>query len=110
MTNRASSPDSESDYEVVGVGRGHSAGGIVSVRLKPDEMELLTALSEVTGRSLSETLRAGLRCLGRQPSPAVGSGGSALRLETRGTPAVTEFSSGRSDWSQPGAAATIWAT
>ena len=55
----------EEDYGVVQVNRGRRPGGVVSVRLKPDELDLLTALSETHGRTLSETLRVGLHCLAR---------------------------------------------
>ena len=55
----------EEDYQVVQVNRGRRPGGVVSVRLKPDELDLLTALSETHGRTLSETLRVGLHCLAR---------------------------------------------
>jgi hypothetical protein len=81
--------DSENDYEVVGTSGGAAPGGIVSVRLKPDEMALLVALSEVSGRSLSETLRLGLRCLADQPSRATGSAMLNLRLDTRASEAVS---------------------
>ena len=44
MTKKSNAVDNERDYEVVGVSQGNKPGGIVSVRLKPDEMELLVAL------------------------------------------------------------------
>jgi hypothetical protein len=100
--------DSESDYEIVGAGGGAKPGGIVSVRLKSDEMELLVALSEVSGRTLSETMRLGLRCLGDKPAQATNPRPSSLRLETRGTQAVTEFSTEHEQWSQPGATSLVW--
>ena len=81
--------DSESDYEVVGTGGGATPGGVVSVRLKPDEMALLVALSEASGRSLSETLRLGLRCLADQPTQATGPAVLNLRLDTRASEAVS---------------------
>ena len=83
--------DSESDYEVVGTGGGSAPGGIVSVRLKPDEMALLAALSEVSGCSLSETLRLGLRCLADRPTQATGSAMLNLRLDTRASEAVSSL-------------------
>jgi len=101
MTKKSNAVDNESDYEVVGVSQGNKPGGIVSVRLKPDEMELLVALSEVSGRTLSETMRLGLRCLGEKPALATGSNVSRLRLDTRGTEAVTELSTRHEEWSQP---------
>ena len=81
--------DNESDYEIAGADKGAKPGGIVSVRLKPDEMDLLMALSEAGGRSLSETLRLGLRCLGQQPARATGSGVLRLRLDTHASEAVS---------------------
>lgn len=107
MANKRTSTDNESDYEVVGVSRGAKAGGVVSVRLKPDEMELLVALSEVSGRTLSETMRLGLRCLGEKPALATGSR-PALRLETRGAPAIAECSTQHVEWSQPSASTSVW--
>ncbi len=65
MAEQRPQADEESDYTVVGADPGHRPGGVVSVRLTPDEMELLTALSENSGGSLSETLRLGLHCLDR---------------------------------------------
>lgn len=99
--------DSPDDYEVVGVSRGRTpggAGGVVSVRLKPGEMELLTALSEVGGRTLSETLRLGLRCLGQQPALASGGRSQPPRLDTRATALVVENTAQPPEWSQPNAA------
>lgn len=46
---------------------GARAGIVVSVRLKPDEAELLRALSERDGRTLSETLRVALHTFAQQP-------------------------------------------
>ena len=96
--------DSPDDYEVVGVSRGHTPGSVVSVRLKPDEMELLTALSEVADRTLSETLRLGLRCLGQQPALAGGGRSQPPRLDTRATALVVENTAQPLEWSQPNAA------
>lgn len=81
--------DNESDYEVVGTGGGTPPGGVVSVRLKPDEMALLAALAAASGRSLSETLRLGLRCLADQPTQAAGPAVLNLRLDTRASEAVS---------------------
>jgi hypothetical protein len=83
--------EDRTDYEVVSVSKGNKPGGIVSVRLKPEEMELLVALSEVTGRTLSDTLRLGLRCLGEKPAQATGSSVLRLRLDTHASEAVTEL-------------------
>jgi Ribbon-helix-helix protein, copG family len=47
---------------------GRRTGAVVSVRLKPAEAELLEALAERDGRSLSETLRLGLHCLASKAS------------------------------------------
>ena len=96
--------DSPDDYEVVGVSRGRTPGAVVSVRLKPEEIELLTALSEVGGRTLSETLRLGLRCLGQQPALASGGRSQPPRLDTRATTLVIENTAQPLEWSQPNAA------
>jgi hypothetical protein len=101
MAKKSTAHDNENDYEVVEVSQGNKPGGIVSVRLKPDEMELLMALSEASGRTLSETMRLGLRCLGEKPSQATGSRMADLRLDTRGTQAVTDYSPQHVEWSRP---------
>ncbi|MGZ6692924.1 MAG: ribbon-helix-helix protein, CopG family [Solirubrobacteraceae bacterium] len=52
---------------------GSRAGIVISVRLKPDEAELLRALSERNGRTLSETLRVALHMFAQQsPRELVG--------------------------------------
>jgi len=51
------------DLEVVSSSKGRKPGGIVSVRLSPEDYELLVRAAEADNKSLSETLRAGLRCL-----------------------------------------------
>lgn len=60
---RGKSGDRPDDYVVVGVGDGRRPGGIVSVKLDADEMELLVGLAQARGESLPETFRAGLRSL-----------------------------------------------
>ena len=52
-----------SDDTEITVHEGRKAGVVVSVRLKPAEADLLEALAERDGRTLSETLRIGLHCL-----------------------------------------------
>ncbi len=104
MAKKSAESDSESDYEVVGVSQGQKPGGIVSVRLKPDEMELLVALSDVGARTLSETLRLGLRCLGQQPALAAGVRAPAPRLDTRVTTVVLGNTAEPHEWSQPNTA------
>jgi len=56
--------DSPDDYEVVEVNQGDPADAVISVRLTPDEMDLLTSLAEASGQTLTGTLRRGLHCLG----------------------------------------------
>lgn len=46
---------------------GDRAGIVVSVRLKPDEAQLLRALSEREHRTLSDTLRVALHQLAQLP-------------------------------------------
>jgi Ribbon-helix-helix protein, copG family len=58
-----------SDYTDIQRHAGNRAGLAVSVRLKPDEAELLRALSERDGRTLSETLRVALNMYAHQPPP-----------------------------------------
>jgi hypothetical protein len=55
------------DYTDIQRHEGNRAGIVVSVRLKPDEAELLRALSERDNRTLSETLRVALHSLAQQP-------------------------------------------
>lgn len=97
MTPKKERRDSVDDYELVGVSSGVRAGGIVSVRLKPEEMELLTALSETRRLTLSETLRLGLRCLSDQPETALGAVGDSAG-STSGAVADTVFSAKRDAW------------
>jgi Ribbon-helix-helix protein, copG family len=56
----------EDQYTDIERHAGQRAGIVVSVRLKPDEAELLRALSERDGRSLSETLRVALHAFSQQ--------------------------------------------
>ena len=63
MATRNQRDDSPDDYEGVEVNHGNPAGAVVSVRLTPDEMDLLTSLAEASGQTLSKTLRRGLHCL-----------------------------------------------
>ena len=92
--------DSPSDYEVVGVSRGKPAGGIVSVRLKPEEMDLLSALSEVGGRTLSDTLRLGLRCLGDRPTLATGTSATEPAVRTSGSVSAIVFTANGDTWAR----------
>jgi hypothetical protein len=55
--------ESADDYEIVEVNTGVRVVDIVSVRLKPEEMDMLTALAEACRLTLSEKLRLDLRCL-----------------------------------------------
>ncbi len=101
MNQRKPRKDSPEDYEVVSVNRGRLPGGVVSVRLKPDEMELLAALSETSGRTLSETLRLGLRCLGQRPGLAGTGKAPSLRADTRASALIIENTAQPQGWSQP---------
>jgi len=105
MSPRKKGPagDRPDDYEVIGSGSGRKPGGVVSVRLGADEMDMLTALAEVGGRTLSETLRLGLRCLSQQPSFATGGRVRAPRLDTSVTTLVIEDTAEPREWSQPNA-------
>jgi hypothetical protein len=59
----------EPEYTDIERHAGDRAGIVISVRLKPDEAELLRGLSERDGRTLSETLRVALHSFAHQPSP-----------------------------------------
>ena len=100
MARRTQTNDSPDDYEVVGMSRGKRAGGIVSVRLKPEEMELLSALSEVGGRTLSDTLRLGLRCLGDQPTLATGGSAAEPLVRTSGSVSDIVFTANGDTWAR----------
>ena len=81
MTAKKQTKDAIDDYEVVEVNAGVRVGGLASVRLKPEEMDLLTALSEARRLTLSETLRLGLRCLSDQPETgAIAAGETGPRV------------------------------
>jgi hypothetical protein len=100
MARTKQKSDSSSDYEVVGVSQGKRAGGIVSVRLKPEEMDLLSALSEVGGRTLSDTLRLGLRCLGDRPTLATGSSAAEPVVRTSGSVSAIVFTANGDTWAR----------
>ena len=87
-------------YEVVDVSKGHPVGGIVSVRLKPQEFHLLASTAEARGLTLSDTLRLGLRCLAAQPSDEATPPASGAQVESRGSSAVVEFPAQHEDWSR----------
>jgi hypothetical protein len=57
----------DSAYTDIQHHEGNRAGIVVSVRLKPDEAELLRGLSERDHRTLSETLRVALHALAQHP-------------------------------------------
>jgi len=92
--------DSPGDYEVVGVSEGKRAGAIVSVRLKPEEMDLLAALSEIGGRTLSDTLRMGLRCLGDRPALATGGSAAEPAVRTSGSVSAIVFTANGDTWAR----------
>jgi hypothetical protein len=56
-----------SDPSDIQVHEGRRAGVVVSVRLKAEEAELLEALAERDGRTMSETLRVALHTLATSP-------------------------------------------
>jgi ABC-type amino acid transport system permease subunit len=99
MTARKQRRDAVDDYEVVEVNAGIRVGGIVSVRLKPEEMDLLTALSEARRLTLSETLRLGLRCLSDQPETAADALGDRAGSTSSGVADVV-FSANREAWTR----------
>ena len=63
LSHEAERQEEAEDVQVLQKNKGSRPGAVVSVRLKPEEFELLAALSETHGRTLSETLRVGLHCL-----------------------------------------------
>lgn len=74
------------DNENIQVHEGRRTGVVVSVRLKPHEADLLEALAERDGRTLSETLRLALHCLATSPGAGrdVALQGEELSVVTRG--------------------------
>jgi hypothetical protein len=74
------------DQHDIQVHEGRRTGVVVSVRLKPHEADLLEALAERAGRTLSETLRVGLHCLATSPGAGrdVAFQGEDLSPVTRG--------------------------
>ena len=102
MARRKQRRDSPGDHEVVGVSQGKraGAGAIVSVRLKPEEMDLLSALSEVGGRTLSDTLRLGLRCLADRPASAAGASAAEPAAGTSGGVSGIAFTSNGDAWAR----------
>lgn len=77
---------SENDIQVH---EGRRAGVVVSVRLKPDEADLLEALAERDGRTLSETLRVALHLLASSPE-----GGRELAMQGELSPVT------RGEWAE----------
>jgi hypothetical protein len=73
MTRRPLMPENNShsknepEYTDIEQHEPKRAGIVVSVRLKPDEAQLLHVLSDRDGRSLSETLRIALHAFSKQP-------------------------------------------
>lgn len=55
------------ENEDIQVHEGRRAGVVVSVRLKPAEADLLEALAQRDGRTLSETLRVALHLMASSP-------------------------------------------
>ena len=92
--------DSPGDYDVASVSQGKRAGGIVSVRLKPEEMELLSALSQVGGRTLSDTLRLGSRCLGELPTLATRASAVEPAVRTSGGVSDIVFTANGDTWAR----------
>jgi len=92
--------DSPGDYEVVGVSQGKRVGGIVSVRLKAEELELLSGLSQLGGRTLSDTLRLGLRCLGDRPTLATGASAVEPAARTSGSVSDIVFTTNGDTWAR----------
>jgi len=56
------------DKQNIEVHEGRRGGVVVSVRLKAHEADLLEALAERDGRTLSETLRVARHCLATSPA------------------------------------------
>jgi hypothetical protein len=100
MASRKHTDDSPDDYDVVGVSQGRRAVGIVSVRLKPEELELLSALSQVSGRTLSDTLRLGLRCLGDRPTLATSASAVEPAARTSGSVSEIVFTNNGDTWAR----------
>ena len=57
----------DTEYTDIQHHEGNRAGIVVSVRLKPDEAQLLRALAERDRRTLSDTLRIALHTYSQQP-------------------------------------------
>jgi hypothetical protein len=77
------------DESEIEVHEGRRTGVVVSVRLKPNEADLLEALAERDGRTLSETLRVALHSLATSPGA-----GRNLALQGELTPQT------RGEWSE----------
>ena len=93
--------DSEDDYEILAVDPGHRVGGIVSVRLNPDEMDVLIALSQTAGRTMSETLRIALRSLANEPAKSACA--TPARPATRGAAPVLRLTTNADSWARSNA-------
>jgi hypothetical protein len=96
MTEKTRDDVLEGDYEIVAVDPGHRVGGIVSVRLNPDEMDILIALSQTAGRTMSETLRIALRCQANEPARATAM--SPARPASRGSAPTLRLTTNAAGW------------
>jgi hypothetical protein len=97
MIGKKPPQESADDYEIVEVNTVVRVVDIVSVRLKPEEMDMLTALAEACRLTLSEELRLDLRCLSDQPNSAADAlGDRAGSTSCAGADVV--FSANRDAW------------
>ena len=68
LSGRKNIVEENAEYTDIQHHESSRAGIVISVRLKPEEAELLRALAERDGRTLSETLRVALHAFARQPA------------------------------------------
>jgi hypothetical protein len=82
-------------HEKVEVHEGRRAGIVISVRLKPDEADLLDDLADRYGLSLSDTVRHGLFALRDQPryrgEAFTGGASDAIDARTQGFTRANEL-------------------
>ena len=84
MSKRKDMMSTHETHDDIQVHEGRRTGMVVSVRLKPDEADLLSALAERDGRSLSETLRVALHTFATTPDVPAMSRVDEHPVSTRG--------------------------
>ncbi len=82
------------DEQQVEIEEGRRVGVVISVRLKPEEADLLDELAERHGLSLSDTVREGLSALRARDASRLQAYTASIAIESHGM-SPREFTEGR---------------